>query len=134
MRDASPAPIDLSAVAFIDLQAQRARIGARMDAAIARVLAHGGFIMGPEVAEVERKLTQRSGAKHVITCSSGTTAIVMALMACDVGRGDAVFLPSFTFTATAEAPAILGATPIFVDVLPDTFDLDPNRPGCVRPA
>ena len=147
MRDASPAPIDLSAVAFIDLQAQRARIGARMDAAIARVLAHGGFIMGPEVAEVERKLTQRSGAKHVITCSSGTTAIVMALMACDVGRGDAVFLPSFTFTATAEAPAILGATPIFVDVLPDTFDLDPLsferavavakqtglRPACVIP-
>ncbi len=147
MRDSATAPIDVSAIAFIDLAAQRARIGARMDAAIARVLAHGGFIMGPEVAEVERKLTQRSGAKHVISCSSGTTAIVMALMARDVGRGDAVFLPSFTFTATAEAPAILGATPIFVDVLPDTFDLDPAsferaitvakqtglRPACVMP-
>ncbi len=125
MRDTATAPSDLSAVAFIDLQAQRARIGARMDAAIARVLAHGGFIMGPEVAEAERKLAARCGAKHVISCSSGTTAIVMALMAYEVGRGDAVFLPSFTFTATAEAPAILGATPIFVDVLPDTFDLDP---------
>lgn len=147
MRDTATAPSDLSAAAFIDLQAQRARIGARMDAAIARVLEHGSFIMGPEVAEVERKLAARCGAKHVISCSSGTTAIVMALMARDVGRGNAVFLPSFTFTATAEAPAILGATPIFVDVLPDTFDLDPAsleravavakqtglRPACVLP-
>ena len=147
MRDTATAPSDLSPVAFIDLQAQRARIGARMDAAIARVLAHGGFIMGPEVAEAERKLAARCGAKHVISCSSGTTAIVMALMARDVGRGDAVFLPSFTFTATAEAPVILGATPVFVDVLPDTFDIDPAslaravdvakqtglRPACVIP-
>ncbi len=147
MRDTATAPLDLSAVAFIDLQAQRARIGARMDAAIARVLAHGGFIMGPEVAEAEKKLAARCGAKHVISCSSGTTAIVMALMAREVGRGDAVFVPSFTFTATAEAPAILGATPVFVDVLPDTFDLDPLsleravavarqtglRPACVMP-
>lgn len=147
MRDSATAPIDVSAIAFIDLQAQRARIGARMDAAIGRVLNHGGFIMGPEVAEVERKLAAHCGAKHVITCSSGTTALVMALMAKDVGRGDAVFVPSFTFTATAEAPAILGATPVFVDVLPDTFNLDPAsleraiavakqtglRPACVIP-
>jgi dTDP-4-amino-4,6-dideoxygalactose transaminase len=147
MRDTATAPIDLTAVAFIDLQAQRARIGARMDAAISRVLAHGGFIMGPEVAEVERRLAQRCGAKHVISCSSGTTAIVMALMARDVGRGDAVFVPSFTFTATAEAPVILGATPVFVDVLEDTFNMDPAslaraiavarqtglRPACVIP-
>jgi dTDP-4-amino-4,6-dideoxygalactose transaminase len=147
MRDSATAPIDLSPVAFIDLQAQRARIGARMDAAIARVLAHGGFIMGPEVAEAERKLAQRCGAKHVISCSSGTTALVMALMARDVGRGDAVFVPSFTFTATAEAPAILGATPVFVDVHPDTFNIDAEsleravavakqtglRPACVVP-
>jgi dTDP-4-amino-4,6-dideoxygalactose transaminase len=147
MRDSATAPVDVSPVAFIDLQAQRARIGARIDAAIARVLEHGGFIMGPEVAEVERKLAERCGAKHVISCSSGTTAIVMPLMAHDVGRGDAVFVPSFTFTATAEAPAILGATPIFVDVLPDTFNMDPAsleraiavakqtglRPVCVIP-
>jgi dTDP-4-amino-4,6-dideoxygalactose transaminase len=147
MRDSATAPIDLSPVAFIDLQAQRARISARMDAAIARVLAHGGFIMGPEVAEVERELARRCGAKHVITCSSGTTALVMALMARDVGRGDAVFVPSFTFTATAEAPAILGATPVFVDIQPDTFNLDAAsleraiavakqtglRPACVVP-
>ena len=147
MRDSATAPVDLAAVGFIDLQAQRARIGARMDAAIARVLAHGGFIMGPEVGEVERKLAAHCGARHVITCSSGTTAMVMALMAKDVGRGDAVFLPSFTFTATAEAPVLIGATPVFVDVLPDTFNLDPEsleravavakqtglRPACVIP-
>jgi dTDP-4-amino-4,6-dideoxygalactose transaminase len=147
MRDSATAPVEVAPVAFIDLQAQRARIGARMDAAIARVLAHGGFIMGPEVAEVERKLAAQCGAKHVISCSSGTTALVMALMAKEVGRGDAVFVPSFTFTATAEAPAIIGATPVFVDVLPDTFNIDPAsleravtvakqtglRPACVIP-
>lgn len=147
MRDSATAPVELPAVAFIDLQAQRARIGARMDAAIGRVLAHGGFIMGPEVAEVERRLAAHCGAKHVITCSSGTSALVMGLMAKDVGRGDAVFVPSFTFTATAEVPALLGATPVFVDVLPDTFNLDPAsldravavakhaglRPACVIP-
>jgi len=125
MRDSATAPADLPAVAFVDLQAQRARIGARMEAAIGRVLAHGGFIMGPEVAEVERRLAAHCGAKHVVTCSSGTTALIMALMAKDVGRGDAVFVPSFTFTATAEAPILVGATPVFVDVLPDTFNLDP---------
>lgn len=147
MRDSATAPVEFPAVAFIDLQAQRARIGARMEAAINRVLAHGGFIMGPEVAEVERRLTVHCGAKHVIACSSGTTALVMALMAKDVGRGDAVFVPSFTFTATAEVPALVGATPVFVDVLPDTFNLDPAslehavavakhaglRPACVIP-
>jgi dTDP-4-amino-4,6-dideoxygalactose transaminase len=125
MRDSATAPVELPAVAFIDLQAQRARIGARMETAINRVLAHGGFIMGPEVAEAERRLAAHCGAKHVISCSSGTTALVMALMAKEVGRGDAVFVPSFTFTATAEVPALVGATPVFVDVLPDTFNLDP---------
>ena len=147
MRDSAADPADLPAVAFIDLQAQRARIGARIEAAIGRVLAHGGFIMGPEVAEVERKLAAHCGAKHVISCSSGATALAMALMAKDVGRGDAVFVPSFTFTATAEVPALVGATPVFVDVQPDTFNLDPAsleraiavakqtglRPTCVIP-
>src|ERR1700755_3498620 len=124
MRDTATAPLDLSAVAFIDLQSQRARIGARMEAAINRVLAHGGFIMGPEVAEVEKKLAAHCGAKHVISCSSGTTALVMALLAKDVGRGDAVFVPSFTFTATAEVAVLVNATPVFVDVDPETFCLD----------
>ncbi len=147
MRDSATAPVEIPAVAFIDLQSQRARIGARMEAAINRVLAHGGFIMGPEVAEAEKKLAAHCGAKHVITCSSGTTALVMALLAKDVGRGDAVFVPSFTFTATAEVPVLAGATPVFVDVLPDTFNMDPAsleraiavakqtglRPACVIP-
>src|SRR6185312_9436367 len=102
MRDVAKAPVTERPVAFIDLQAQRARIGDRINAAIERVLAHGAFIMGPEIAEVERRLAAHSGAKHVVTCSSGTTALIMSLMAKDVGRGDAVFVPSFTFTATAE--------------------------------
>ncbi|MSO72170.1 MAG: DegT/DnrJ/EryC1/StrS family aminotransferase [Rhodospirillaceae bacterium] len=146
MRDSVTVPANLTKIAFIDLQAQRARIGEkRMEAAIGRVLAHGGFIMGPEVAEVERRLCAQAGAKHVISCSSGTTALVMALMAKKVGRGDAVFLPSFSFTATVEPAVILGATPVFVDVLPDTFNIDPEsleravavarqaglRPACV---
>src|SRR5690242_4106992 len=124
MRDVAQAPVTDQPVAFIDLQAQRARIADRIDAAIARVLAHGAFIMGPEVAEVERRLAAHSGAKHVVTCSSGTTAMVMALMAKDVGRGDAVFLPSFTFTATAEVAVLVNATPVFVDVDLETFCMD----------
>lgn len=147
MRDFAEAPVTDRPVAFIDLQAQRARIGERMDAAIARVLAHGAFIMGPEVAEAERRLVAHSGAKHVVSCSSGTTAMIMALMAKDVGRGDAVFVPSFTFTATAEVAVLVNATPVFVDVHPDTMCMDANsleravavakkaglRPACVIP-
>jgi dTDP-4-amino-4,6-dideoxygalactose transaminase len=125
MRDSAPAPVGAPTISMVDLQAQRRRLGAKLDAAITRVLDHGGFIMGPEVAEVERRLAAHCGAKHVISCSSGTTALIMALMANDVGRGDAVFVPSFTFTATAEAIVLAGATPIFVDVTPDTFNIDP---------
>ncbi|MDX2143627.1 MAG: DegT/DnrJ/EryC1/StrS aminotransferase family protein [Rhodospirillaceae bacterium] len=116
---ATPRPIP-----FIDLQAQRARIGARIDAAIAKVMAHGAFVMGPEVAELERRLAAHAGTKHVVSCSSGTDALLMPLMAKDVGPGDAVFVPSFTFTATAEVAALMGATPVFVDVEPDTFNMD----------
>jgi dTDP-4-amino-4,6-dideoxygalactose transaminase len=131
MRDTATVPVATDSVArgpvpLIDLQAQRARIGVRIEAAIKRVLDHGAYIMGPEVFEVERRLAALSGAQHVISCSNGTTAMVMALMAWDVGRGDAVFVPSFTFTATAEVAAIAGATPVFVDVLPDTFNMDPD--------
>jgi dTDP-4-amino-4,6-dideoxygalactose transaminase len=125
MRDSAPAPVGAPAISMVDLQAQRRRLGAKLDAAVLRVLDHGGFIMGPEVVEVERRLAAHCGAKHVISCSSGTTALIMALMANDVGRGDAVFVPSFTFTATAEAIVLAGATPIFVDVTPDTFNIDP---------
>ena len=147
MPDFAKAPISDRPVAFIDLQAQRARIAEGIDAAIARVLTHGAFIMGPEVLELERRLAAHSGAKHVVTCSSGTDALLMALMARDVGRGDAVFVPSFTFTATAEVAVLAGATPVFVDVTPDTFTMDPAsleraiatarqtglRPACVIP-
>jgi len=111
-------------IPFIDLQAQRARISARIDAAIQKVLTHGGFVMGPEVGELERRLAAHCGAKFVLSCSSGTDALLIPLMARGVGHGDAVFVPSFTFTATAEVAVLSGATPIFVDVHPDTFNLD----------
>ena len=91
-----------------------------------RVLEHGKFIMGPEVHELEKQLTVFSGAKHAVTCSSGTDALLLALMALEVGPGDAVLVPAFTFAATAEAVALLGATPIFCDVREDTFNLDPG--------
>lgn len=121
---AARAPSALQPIPFIDLQAQRARIAARIDAAIAKVLAHGAFVMGPEVAELERKLAAHCGAKHVLGCSSGTDALLIPLMAKNIGHGDAVLVPSFTFTATAEVAALMGATPLFVDVQPETFNID----------
>ena len=124
MRDSAMAPVALQPIPLIDLPAPRARVGAKIEAAIGRVLAHGQYIMGPEVAEVERRLSAHCGARHVIGCASGTDALVMGLMAMDVGRGDAVFVPSFTFTATAEAAALVGATPVFVDVHPGTYNMD----------
>lgn len=116
----------LEPIAFVDLQAQRRRLGGRIDDAIGRVLDHGKFIMGPEVAELEARLAAHCGAKHVVGCSSGTDALVLGLMALGVRPGDAVFVPSFTFAATAEAVALLGATPVFVDILSDTFNMDPT--------
>lgn len=112
-------------IAFVDLQAQRRRLGTRIDDAIGRVLDHGRFIMGPEVAELESRLATHCGAEHVIGCSSGTDGLVLGLMALGVGPGDAVFVPSFTFAATAESVALVGATPVFVDILPDSFNMDP---------
>ena len=110
-------------IAMIDLAAQRARIGKKVDAAIARVLDHGRFILGPEVEAFERQLAARCGIGHAIGCGSGTEALVLSLMALGVGPGDAVLVPSFTFTATAEAVVLVGATPVFVDVEPDTFNM-----------
>lgn len=109
---------------FIDLAAQQARLRDEIDARIAAVLDHGRYIMGPEVGELETALAEFSGAPNVVTCASGTDALVMALMALDVGPGDAVFVPTFTFAATAESVALLGATPVFVDVDEVTFNLD----------
>lgn len=114
----------MSQIAFIDLQAQRARIGSAMDEAILRVVHQGKYIMGPEVGEFETALTDFCGAKHAISCSSGTDALLMPLMAWRIGPGDAVFVPSFTFAASAEVVALLGATPVFVDVRRDTFNMD----------
>src|SRR3954453_6876062 len=110
-------------VPLIDLAAQRRRLGKSIDEAVSRVLAHCQFINGPEVAQLEAELADFSGAKHVVTCASGTDALLMVLMAKGVGRGDAVLCPSFTFCATGEAVALTGATPVFVDVDETTFNM-----------
>ncbi|MBX3284083.1 MAG: DegT/DnrJ/EryC1/StrS family aminotransferase [Actinobacteria bacterium] len=110
---------------FIDLAAQQERIRPEVDAALARVLDHGRYIMGPEVAELEGALAEFVGAGEVVSCASGTDALVMALLVRGAGPGRAVFVPSFTFAATAEAVALLGATPVFVDIDPVTYNLDP---------
>jgi dTDP-4-amino-4,6-dideoxygalactose transaminase len=111
-------------IPFIDLQAQRRRLGKHVDMAIARVLEHGAFIMGPEVGELEQCLAKFCGAKYVLTCASGTDALLLPLMAWGIGPGDAVFVPAFTFVATAEVVKLAGATPVFVDVQEGTFNLD----------
>jgi dTDP-4-amino-4,6-dideoxygalactose transaminase len=111
---------------FIDLAAQRRRLGTKIDDAILRVVNSTAFILGPEVGQLERDLADFCGAKHVISCSDGTDALALVLMARGVGPGHAVLCPSFTYAATAEVVARLGATPVFVDVHPDTFNIDPD--------
>ncbi|HWJ96788.1 MAG TPA: aminotransferase class I/II-fold pyridoxal phosphate-dependent enzyme, partial [Acidimicrobiales bacterium] len=110
---------------FIDLAAQQRRIREAVDGAVGRVLDHGRYIMGPEVAALEADLAAFVGGGAVVSCASGTDALVMALLVRGAGHGQAVFVPSFTFAATAEAVALLGATPVFVDIDPVTFNLDP---------
>ena len=114
----------LPPIPFIDLAAQRRRLGRAVDDAVARVLAHGQFILGPEVKTLEAELAKFCGARHAVTCASGTDALVLALRALGIGPGDAVLCPSFTFCATAEVAALVGATPVFVDVDPATFNID----------
>ncbi len=114
-------------IQFIDLKAQQERIGLRIKDRIARVMEHGKYIMGPEVQELEAALCEFTGAKHCVSCSSGTDALLMALMACDVGPGDAVFTTPFTFISTAEVVTLLGATPVFVDIDPETFNIDAEK-------
>jgi dTDP-4-amino-4,6-dideoxygalactose transaminase len=111
------------ALPFIDLRTQRERLGGAMDAAILKVVDHGGYIMGPEVAELEGALARFCGAHHALSCANGTDALALLLMAWKVRPGDAVLCPSFTFAATAEVVAWLGATPIFVDIESDTFNM-----------
>jgi dTDP-4-amino-4,6-dideoxygalactose transaminase len=112
------------AIPFIDVVEQRRRLGKRIDDAVARVLTHCQFINGPEVARLEADLAAFSGAKHVVACASGTDALLMVLLAKNVGPGDAVICPTFTFCATGEVVALLGATPVFVDVDETTFNID----------
>jgi dTDP-4-amino-4,6-dideoxygalactose transaminase len=114
-------------IPFIDVAAQRRRLGGSIDAAIARVLGHCQFILGPEVRAFEAELTKFCGAKHAVTCASGTDALVLALRARGIGPGDAVICPSFTFCATAEVAALVGATPVFVDVDAATFNIDTTK-------
>ena len=127
MSSAAPTPPGRTAISFIDLQAQRRRIEGELNRRLAAVLEHCKFILGPEVAELEAALAGFCGARHCVAVSSGTDALQMAMMAEGVGPGDAVFLPAFTYTATAEAALILGATPMFVDVDPRTFQIDPGH-------
>ncbi len=118
MNDHAPIP-------FLDLAGQQARMAEPLRKRIEAVLRHCQFILGPEVAELETRLAAFCGAAHCVSISSGTDALQIALMAEGIGRGDAVFLPAFTYTATAEVPLLLGATPVFVDVDPRTFQIDP---------
>ena len=112
-------------IPFLDLKAQQARIAVDLRRRLDTVLEHCQFVLGPEVRELESELARFCGAKHCVSVSSGTDALQIAMMAEDIGRGDAVFLPAFTYTATAEVPLLLGATPVFVDVDPCTFQIDP---------
>lgn len=111
---------------FIDLAAQQNLIRSKIDLAIKKVLDHGQYIMGPEVKEFEKKLCDYTGSSYALSCANGTDALTLVLMAWGIGPGDAVFVPSFTYVATAEAPAQLGATPFFVDVCERTFNMCPQ--------
>lgn len=117
----------MTQIQFIDLKAQLNLIRSDVEKAILKVLDHGTFIMGPEVYELEKQLAEFCGVKHVISCSNGTDALALGLMAKKVKPRDAIFVPSFTFAATAEVVAWMGATPVFIDSLPDTFNIDPKN-------
>ena len=110
-------------ISFIDLKRQQQKIRSELDCAIKNVLDHGKYIMGPEVSIFEKDIRDFCNSKYAITCANGTDALTMVLMAWGIGPGDAVFVPNFTYVATAEAPAQLGATPFFVDVNEDTFNM-----------
>jgi len=124
------ARLDHRPIPFVDVAAQRRRLGRAVDEAIARVLAHCQFINGPEVRTLEAELAAFCGARHAVACSSGTDALLLPLMAWGIGPGDAVICPTFTFCATAEVVALVGATPVMADVRADTFNLDPA--SCAR--
>jgi dTDP-4-amino-4,6-dideoxygalactose transaminase len=116
--------VPMQPIQFLDLKAQQARLGPALRARVDAVMAHCQFILGPEVTELEQRLAAYCGAAHCVTVSSGTDALQIAMMAEGIGRGHAVFLPAFTYTATAEVPLVLGAVPVFVDIDPATFQID----------
>ena len=111
---------------FIDLASQQEKIRPEIEKAIEKVLNHGQYIMGPEVKEFESELLEFTGTKYALGCANGTDALSLVLMSWNIGHGDAIFVPSFTYIATAEAPAQLGATPFFVDVCEKTFNINPT--------
>ena len=115
----------MPSIPFIDLQAQRKRLGVSLERAIAQAVEGGQWIMGPQVRALEEQLAQHVGVRHAITCANGTDALLIILKAWGIGRGDAVFVPAFTFAASAEVVALVGATPVFVDVLEDTYNIAP---------
>ena len=114
-------------IAFIDLQAQRRRLGGKIEAAVMAAVESGAWVMGPPVRQFEEDLAAFGQAKHALGCANGTDALILPLMAWGLRTGDAVFVPSFTFTATAEVVPWLGCTPIFVDVDPKTYNMDPQK-------
>lgn len=114
-------------IPFIDLHAQRQRLGQPLEDAILKVVRSGAYVMGPEIGQLEAALRDFGQAPFALTCGSGTEALVLPLMAWENGPGDAVFCPSFTFAATAEVMPLVGASPVFVDVLPDTYNIDPAK-------
>jgi len=116
----------MTSIPLVDLRAQRRRLGNRIDTAVLRVCDEANFIMGNEVAEFERSLAEFCGARHAISCGNGTDALILAMIAKEIGPGDAVFCPTFTFAATAEAIALRRATPVFVDIREDTFNIEPD--------
>src|SRR5437660_12763119 len=120
------ARVDVAPIPFIDVAAQRRRLGTAVDDAIARVLGHCQFVLGPEVYALEAELAAFVGARHAVTCASGTDALLLVLMARGIGPGDAVICPSFTFCATAEVVALIGAIPVFADVDAATFNIAPE--------
>lgn len=115
----------MTSIPFIDLQAQRRRLGASLTRAIEAAVEGGQWIMGPQVRELEEKLAEFAGRKHALACANGTDALMLVLRAWNVGPGDAVFVPAFTFAASAEVVALVGATPVFVDVFEDTYNMNP---------
>ncbi len=113
-------------IPFIDLQAQRKRLGSSLERAINAAVEGGQWVMGPQVKEFEDRLAEFAGVKHCIACANGTDALMIVLRAWDIGPGDAVFVPAFTFAASAEVVALVGASPVFVDVFEDTYNMDPK--------